>query len=235
MKIILGDVMDYTFDGLFPEETKRDWNGPLPPINIVGNLPFNISTPLIIKWLRLMSEQKGFFKMGRVPLTLTFQSEVADRMVASVLDYQRSRLSIMCQAFCNVKIKFNISGKQFVPAPKVDVSVVKFVPLVEPRIKLPYAVLEKFVRQLFHYRNKYIRTCVSTLYPESLQYLCSEVFSHTGINPELTCTMLSVEEIGAMTEVYHQHCGQVDGLFEYNYRAPKALKQQMLDNIRVHS
>ncbi|CAG2116478.1 unnamed protein product, partial [Medioppia subpectinata] len=64
MKIIIGDVMDYSFEGLFPDETRREWTDTSPPIRIVGNLPFNVSTPLIIRWLRDMSARKGLFSYG---------------------------------------------------------------------------------------------------------------------------------------------------------------------------
>lgn len=231
MKIIVGDVMDYTFDGLFPEELRTEWSQAPPPIHVVGNLPFNVSTPLIIKWLRLISSQSGFYRMGRVPLTLTFQKEVAERIVAPILDVQRSRLSVMCQNWCNVKLKFHIGGKYFTPPPKVDVAVVKFVPLVEPQIKLPFNVIEKFVRHLFHHRNKYIRFGLDTLFPPNLKGLNEELFQQTGIDPHLTCTMLSVEEIGALCKLYHQMCEKNYGLFEYDYRArkttPKLIQEQL--------
>lgn len=225
MKIIVGDVMDYTFDGLFPEHLRTDWNDNSPPIHVIGNLPFNVSTPLIFKWLRLMSEQKGFYKMGRVPLTLTFQKEVAERMVAPVLDYQRCRLSVMCQNWCRAKIRFNINSRYFVPAPKVDVSLVKFVPLPEPRINIPFEVLEKFVRHLFHHRNKDLKFGLGTLFPEDLKDLNGELILQTKLDSELKPTMLSIDEIGELSLLYHKMCNENDGLFQYDYRAKKPSKQ----------
>ena len=231
MKIIVGDVMDYNFDGLFPEQLRTEWHDSPPPIHVIGNLPFNVSTPLIIKWLRLLSEHSGFYRMGRVPMTLTFQKEVAQRMVAPVMDFQRSRLSIMCQNWCDVKIRFDIGGKYFVPAPKVDVAVVKFVPLVEPRIKLPFNVIEKFVRHLFHYRRKYIKNSLATLFPADLKDLNEELFAQTGIDSALTPTMLSIDEVGALCTLYYQMCGDNFGLLEFDYRArktlPKIVQQQI--------
>lgn len=227
MKIIIGDVMDFTFDNLFPESLKRDWHDEPPPIKVIGNLPFNISTPLIIKWLRMMSERSGFYKMGRVPLTLTFQQEVGDRMIARVLDYQRSRLSIMCQHLCDVSLRFTIKGRSFIPAPKVDVAVVKFIPLKEPRIKLPFNVVEKFVRHMFIYRNKYVYKCLATLFPDDLKDLNDELFKITGLEKQLTSTMLSIEEIDALCNVYYKMCQDNFGLLEYNFQLRKSIPKIM--------
>ncbi|CAG2166978.1 unnamed protein product, partial [Oppiella nova] len=113
MKIIIGDVMDYSFDGLFPKELRREWTDESPPIHIVGNLPFNVSTPLIIRWLRHMSDRTGLFSYGRVGLTLTFQYEVGQRIVAPVMSIMRSRLSVMCQHLCRCEHRFVINGSSF--------------------------------------------------------------------------------------------------------------------------
>lgn len=223
MKIIVGDVMDYTFDNLFPEHLRKEWHEESPAIRIIGNLPFNVSTPLIIRWLRLMSDHSGFYRMGRIPLTLTFQREVAERMIAPVMDHQRSRLSIMCQHLCNVKIRFTIKGKSFVPAPNVDVAVVKFIPLIEPKISLPFNVVEKFVRHLFIYRNKQIHKCLKTLFPKDMHDLNEELFIKSSIERDLRPTMLSIDEIGAMCHVYNEFCTENPGLFEFNHQAKKTL------------
>lgn len=83
LDIYTGDVMHFNMEKLFPEELRRDWSQlEGPDIRVVANLPFNVSTPLIIKWIRAMSERSSIFSYGRVQLTLTFQHEVAYRMVA---------------------------------------------------------------------------------------------------------------------------------------------------------
>lgn len=88
----------------------HEWTIEPPPLYIMGNLPFNISTPLIIKWLKHCSEHTGPFIHGRTQLTLTFQKEVAERMIAQVKASNRCRLSIMCQYLCHVNILFTIPG-----------------------------------------------------------------------------------------------------------------------------
>ena len=141
-------------DRLFPEEIIKSWQDEPPNISILGNLPFSVSTPLIIDYLENISNRTSLWRYGRVGLTLTFQKEVADRLAADILDKQRSRLSIMSQYLCKVKHKFTIPGKCFVPAPDVDVGVVTFLPRKQPLIRLPFKVVEKVVRHVFHYRQK---------------------------------------------------------------------------------
>lgn len=233
MKIIIGDVMDYSFENLFPDDARRQWTDECPPIQIVGNLPFNVSTPLLVRWLKQMSTRSGLFSYGRVTMALTFQLEVADRIVAPAMSFERSRLSIMCQHLCKVEKRFEIKGASFVPAPKVDVALVKFTPLIRPLIDLPFNYIEKFVRHLFHYRNKYIRKSVDTLFPPEYKELVPLVFQEADIDPELRPTLLSVKEIGRLCTIYHDMCQENMGLFEYDYRSrtklPKVVSA-MFDN-----
>ena len=131
------------FTELFPDEFKRDWQDVPPDIRVLGNLPFNVATPLLMKYLRAMSQKDNIFSYGRVPLLLTFQHEVAHRMIAKPCDPERSRLSIICQNYASVKYKFQISGGSFSPAPQVDVGVVTLLPLKKPYIDVPFNFMEK--------------------------------------------------------------------------------------------
>ncbi|ROT75755.1 putative dimethyladenosine transferase 1, mitochondrial [Penaeus vannamei] len=82
LDIQVGDVMTYNMEKLFPEDLAQPWDGQLPKIHLIGNLPFNIATPLIIRWLKDISFQQNAWRYGRVRMTLTFQREVAERMIA---------------------------------------------------------------------------------------------------------------------------------------------------------
>lgn len=111
MDIIYDDILKVNMENMFPKEIKRDWEDICPRINLIGNLPFNISTPLIIKWLHEMSERRGPWTMGRARMTLTFQKEVAERLCADVTEKQRCRISIMAQAWTQPTLQFLIPGK----------------------------------------------------------------------------------------------------------------------------
>ena len=154
MQIFHGDVLKFNMDSIFPRAYAKSWDSSPPNIHLIGNLPFSVSIPLMIQWLKQISNKSGPWSYGRVKLTLTFQKEVAERMAAEILDTQRSRLSIMCQYLCHVNHVFTIPGKAFVPKPDVDVAVVHFTPRIEPQIDLPFKLIDKFVRHTFHYRQK---------------------------------------------------------------------------------
>lgn len=111
-------------------------------LSIIGNLPFNVSIPLLLQWLESISLRKGPFKYGRSSMTLTFQKEVAEvllkirqlklsvlffqRIIAPPNDTQRSRLSIMVQHLCDVKWILTLQSAAFVPRPKVrDVAFIR--------------------------------------------------------------------------------------------------------------
>jgi dimethyladenosine transferase 1 len=110
MNIIFNDIMNVDMKNLFNNPKVKKWEDIIPNIYLVGNLPFNISTVLIIKWLREISEKSGLWSNGRVQMTLTFQKEVAERLVAEVSQDQRCRLSVITQAWTVPKLRFIIPG-----------------------------------------------------------------------------------------------------------------------------
>ncbi|KAG8034858.1 hypothetical protein G9C98_007934 [Cotesia typhae] len=131
MEIMYDDIMRTNLKKVFPQELHRDWDDPRNPrAFIIGNLPFNVSTPLIIRWLEMISRRTGPWALGRVKMCLTFQKEVAERLIAEPHFDQRCRLSVMAQAWTTPKLCFTIPGSAFVPKPNVDVGVVLFEPLL---------------------------------------------------------------------------------------------------------
>ncbi|XP_016056168.1 PREDICTED: dimethyladenosine transferase 1, mitochondrial isoform X2 [Miniopterus natalensis] len=129
LRIVHGDVLTFKIEKAFPESLKRQWEDDPPNVHIIGNLPFNVSTPLIIKWLENVSQRDGPFAYGRTQMTLTFQKEVAERLAATTGSRQRSRLSVMAQYLCHVQHVFTIPGRAFVPKP--EVSLCSFVSLCQ--------------------------------------------------------------------------------------------------------
>lgn len=110
MDIIFDDIMKVNMCDLFPTTKMKAWEDKTPDIYLMGNLPFNVSTPLIIKWLNAISERRGPWAFGRAKMTLTFQKEVAERLVAEPLNIQRCRLSVMAQAWTHPVLHFVIPG-----------------------------------------------------------------------------------------------------------------------------
>jgi dimethyladenosine transferase 1, mitochondrial len=79
-------------------------------VHIVGNLPFSVSTVLLLKWIKQMPSKEGAFRFGRCPLTLLFQKEIAYRLHASPGTKDYGRLSVMSQNCSNVVKRFDIKG-----------------------------------------------------------------------------------------------------------------------------
>ncbi|KAG5857379.1 hypothetical protein ANANG_G00018840 [Anguilla anguilla] len=197
VRIVHGDILTYRMDRGFPSNVARKWEDEPPNLHVIGNLPFSVSTPLIIKWLENMSNRDGPFHFGRTRLTLTFQKEVAERLTASTGSRQRSRLSMMAQYLCTVKSCFTIPGRAFVPKPQVDVGVVHFTPLAEPQIQQPFKLVEKVVRNVFQFRRKRCYRGIEMLFPEARRLELAELMLRTAdVDPTLRPTQLTVPTSG---------------------------------------
>ncbi|XP_069787717.1 dimethyladenosine transferase 1, mitochondrial isoform X2 [Narcine bancroftii] len=227
MRIVHGDILTYNMERAFPKEFQKEWESGLPNVHIIGNLPFSVSTPLIIKWLENIANRNGPFVFGKTRMTLTFQKEVAERLTASTSSRQRSRLSIMAQYLCNVKSCFTIPGKAFVPKPKVDVGIVHFTPLERPQINQPFKLVEKVVRCTFSFRRKYCRRGIETLFPEDQRSeLTERMFYNADVDPTLRPTQLSIPHFQNLCDAYSLLCNENEDLFTYNYR--EELRQKRL-------
>jgi len=235
----IADIMNFNMETLFPEDLKMDWHDKVPDIHVIGNLPFNVSTNLIIRWLRAMSEQRNAWSYGRVRLTLTFQKEVAERMVAPILAKHRCRLSVICQAYANVNHKFNITNKCFLPCPEVDVGVVKFIPLKTPIPEVPFEVFEKVVRTIFNLKRSKVHLPASKLFPLPIrEKLCTELFDRTSVDPTIVARKVSVDEFASLAKVYHDLCQEHPCIVGYDYRMEKrkllAFEKEVADKYGVN-
>ena len=234
MKIVLGDCLDYSFETLFPKSAAKEWSVVNEDVAVLANLPFAVSIPLLVRWLRFMSTRSGPFVLGRVPLTLTFQKEVALRLRAPPLSMFRSRISIMAQAFCKVEHRFFIKGASFTPEPKVDVGVVRLVPrevsLLPPG--MDFQSFEKFVRCFVHYRRFSLHKNLADLFPKQQQHLMEALFRETGYSEQDLPLMLSTEEVCTMAGVWFRLCQENPGLLEYDYRARKRPPRVVKDMFR---
>ncbi|XP_061897861.1 dimethyladenosine transferase 1, mitochondrial isoform X1 [Entelurus aequoreus] len=225
MRIVHGDILTYKMDRRFPKSICKPWEEDPPNLHIIGNLPFNVSTPLIIKWLENMANRTGPFAYGRTQLTLTFQKEVAERLTASTKSKQRSRLSIMAQYLSTVHHRFTIPGKAFVPKPEVDVGVVHFTPLAEPLIQQPFKLVEKVVRNIFQFRRKFCHKGIGMLFPEaSRDALTEEMMHKADVTPTLRPTELTIPHIKALADVYAHMCARDPHLIGFEFRDELRLK-----------
>ena len=161
-----------------------------PPRRIVANLPYNIATPLLLGWLRRITDFDG--------LTLMFQKEVAGRLVAQPGGKAYGRLSVITQWLAEVRHEFNVSKQAFTPRPKVASSVVSVIPRPAPLVPADWQALEAVTAAAFGQRRKMLR---SSLKPLGLD------LGTLGIEPTVRAEDLSVEEFCAIARAVHEGAG----------------------------
>ncbi|CAH0398594.1 unnamed protein product [Chilo suppressalis] len=228
--IITGDILKTDIAHYIPKDVTTDWYDSPPQVNLIGNLPFSISTILMIRWLEMISKKEGPWAYGRTRMTLTFQKEVAERMSARMLDKQRCRLSVMCQNWCNVNYKFDIPGAAFLPKPEVDVGVVTLTPLKHPLIKLPFKLVEKVVRQIFSMRQKYSIRGAQTLFPEKVrEEMALKMYKLAEIDPVTRPFQIANMEFARICEAYNEIIKMYPEFENYDLRAPKKVLQAQQD------
>lgn len=135
------------------------------PTRIVANLPYNIATPLLVGWLRAEPWPPFYESM-----TLMFQREVAERIVATPGTKSYGRLAVLAGWRSEARILFNIPAAAFTPPPKVMSSVVGFTPRPSP-LHVDAAVLERVVAAAFGQRRKMLRQSLKSLGVDPLPLL----------------------------------------------------------------
>ena len=149
--------------------------------HVVANLPYNVGTALLLKWL------SGPWPPWWNSLTLMFQKEVADRIVARPNSRTYGRLSIAAQWRSSPRIAMNVNRSAFVPPPKVTSAVVHIVAADAPE-GVDEKVMEKLTEAAFGQRRKMLRSSLKS-YPGAL-----EALQELGIDPQRRAETLTVDE-----------------------------------------
>src|SRR5919108_2205372 len=148
------------------------------PRRIVANLPYNIATPLIIKWL----QQGAAF----ASLTVMVQKEVADRLIATPRTKDYGRLSILAQFLSRPRRLFDLPPRAFVPPPKVTSTVIELLPLPEPAFPARLADLERVTQAAFGQRRKMLRQSLRSLGGDTEALMAAAEITPTARAEELT-------------------------------------------------
>ncbi len=171
-------------DALKIDENKRLGG----PVRIAANLPYNIGSALLVKWLT--SESWPPFWQSA---TLMFQREVAERLVARPGSKTYGRLSILTQWRARAKILFDVSPRAFTPPPKVTSSIVRLEPLAEPVAPARLADLEAVTAAAFGNRRKMLRQSLKSLAPDTEDFIRA-----AGLDPTQRAEQLSVADFAAL-------------------------------------
>lgn len=161
------------------------------PVRIIANLPYNIGTELLVRWLTSKTWPSFWQSM-----TLMFQKEVANRIVASPGSKAYGRLSVMSQWRCDTKIAFNVPASAFTPPPKVESTLVHFESLKEPKFPAEVEVLEFVVSKAFNQRRKMLRVALKGYFQNVEEGLLS-----IGILPTKRAEEITVQEYCAMSQI----------------------------------
>jgi 16S rRNA (adenine1518-N6/adenine1519-N6)-dimethyltransferase len=147
---------------------------------IIGNLPYNISTPLLLRLLHSASQIADMHFM--------LQKEVVDRIVAPPGNKTYGRLSVMIQYYCEAESLFNVPSSAFYPQPKVESAIVRLIPYQNsPYPKVGFDDLERLVGTAFAMRRKTLANNLKSL-------LKAEEISALGIDPTRRPEQISVME-----------------------------------------
>ncbi len=170
LQVIEGDALEMDMAGLGE-----------PPRRIVANLPYNISTPLLVRWLQAADELAD--------MVLMFQKEVAERLAATPRTKDYGRLSVLAQHVCTVQRLFDVAPSAFVPPPKVTSSVVRLSPRPSSERLGNLKPLERVTAAAFGQRRKMLRGALAGLFPDPVAIL-----TELGISPTARAEELAVTE-----------------------------------------
>lgn len=176
LHIVAGDALDIDIDALATRHGT---------LRVVANLPYNISTPLLIRWLKRLSLFDRF--------VLMFQSEVADRLAADPGSKAYGRLSVAAQWRCEVRPLFTLPPRAFTPAPKVSSTVVELTPRDRPLAEADPDILEEVVAAAFGQRRKMLRAALKGTFTDP-----QAVLTAAGIAPEARAETVSIEGFCAL-------------------------------------
>ncbi|WFS01869.1 16S rRNA (adenine(1518)-N(6)/adenine(1519)-N(6))-dimethyltransferase RsmA [Rhizobium tumorigenes] len=171
LEVIEGDALKIDFAALATDG----------PVRVIANLPYNVGTQLLLNWL-LPAVWPPFWQS----LTLMFQKEVGQRIVAAEGDNHYGRLGVICGWRTEAYAAFDISPQAFTPPPKVTSSVIHLTPRENP-IPCSVAKLERVTEAAFGQRRKMLRQSVKSLGGEAL-------LARADIDPTRRAETLSVEE-----------------------------------------
>ncbi|MBU2941637.1 16S rRNA (adenine(1518)-N(6)/adenine(1519)-N(6))-dimethyltransferase RsmA [Shimia thalassica] len=159
-----------------------------PPIRIAANLPYNVGTELLVRWLT-PKEWPPFWQS----LTLMFQREVAERIVAQPGSKAYGRLAILAQWRADAKIVMHLPPGAFTPPPKVSSAVVHLTALPEPKFEADASTLSHVVAKAFNQRRKMLRAALKGTAPDLEDRLLA-----AGIQPTERAEQVSLEQFCAL-------------------------------------
>ncbi len=180
LTVIEGDALEIDERAVLKEHGVKD------QVRVAANLPYNVGTALLVKWLTTETWPPFWSS-----LTLMFQREVAERIVAKSATPAYGRLSVLANWRTRAKILFDVSRAAFVPAPNVTSAILRIEPLDKPVAPAALDRLEAVTAAAFGQRRKMLRQSLKSL-------LSEDAIRAAGIDPTLRAEQLDVTELAAL-------------------------------------
>ena len=175
LEVINADILKFDLHDLTNPE----------PYRIVGNLPYNISTPLMFHLLNSISLIQDMHFM--------VQKEVAQRIVAVPGNRDYGRLSVMIQYHCQPQYLFDVAPGSFTPPPRVDSAVIRMTPYSEPPVNTgSFQLFSEIVKTAFNQRRKTIANSLKAI-------VATETFERCGIDSRMRAENLTLQDFASLT------------------------------------
>ena len=188
LSIVEGDALALDLASLLHRHSVADGED----VKIVANLPYNIGTQLLIKWLAVPSWPPRFHS-----LTLMFQKEVAERVTAAPGTKAYGRLSILGQWRCRSRLALRLPAAAFVPPPKVDSAVLHIEPTAPLDPELEISNLERVVASAFAQRRKMLRASLKSISSEP-----EALLEAADLDPTARAEALSVADFVRLAKLW---------------------------------
>ncbi|MGD9816097.1 MAG: rRNA adenine dimethyltransferase family protein [Hyphomonadaceae bacterium] len=154
---------------------------------IISNLPYNIGTPLLVKWLKAGA--------WRGDMMLMFQKEVAQRIVAKPGSDAYGRLAVLAQARCHARLEFTVPARAFTPPPKIASAIVRLTDRADPYPDL--SALERVTAAAFGQRRKMLRSALKSLTPDA-----EALLREAGLEPTARAEEIDQAGFRALTDAW---------------------------------
>ena len=174
IKLIIGDALKISINKLSKKK-----------IILIGNLPYNIATTLILNWLKYIDSFKSIIVM--------VQKEVASRLSAEEKTRHYGRISVLIQVLAEVKVKFDVAPENFFPKPKVHSSIIEIIP--KKKVEFDYNKLDKFLKISFTHKRKTLKKNLSKISSN-----IEEKIFKCGIDPALRPEEISPNQFIKLSE-----------------------------------
>lgn len=184
------DVLKFNFEEFYKDNTSNENTDQKRKLRVVGNLPYNISTPVLFHLLR--------YRHLILDMHFMLQKEVVDRIVSAPGNKHYGRLSVMLQTYCTTQALFEVPPYAFEPAPKVHSAILRLQPNHQFDNKIQdFSAYEKLIRQAFSQRRKTLKN--------TLKNTCTvSQIEQAGLSPTQRAEELSISDFAKLYEVTYQ-------------------------------